>query len=270
MVDQVSLDRAAVIQHQSPVPYYFQLTTYIEQMIRSKAWAPGQLFPSEGELCEQLGVSRTVIRQAMANLELKGLIVKRNGKRSSVAFATYEGGLMQNLRGFYEDAIRAGQKPFTKVLDFSLIRATAEIADALQLKNGEKVLHLYRLRFLDSEPEVLVRTYLPAFLAPSLMKEDLTNKSLYAILAQKFDLRIARGDRTIEAVSADKNDAKLLKIKFGSPILLLKSIGILETGSPLEYFVAKHRGDRSKFHVQLIQENDHTSRAQENSVSSTY
>ncbi len=247
---------ADVIQHHSPIPYYFQLTTFIEEKIRSKAWAPGQLFPSEEEFCQRLGVSRTVVRQAMANLELKGLIIKRNGKRTSVAFPTYDGGLMQNLRGFYEDAIRAGQKPFTKVLDFSLVTATAEVADALQLKTGEKVLQLYRLRFLDSEPEVLVRTYLPSWLAPSLMQEDLSNQSLYALLAHKFKLRIARGHRTIEAISADKSDAKLLELRSGSPILLLKSIGLLDTGTPLEYFIAMHRGDRSRFHVQLIREND--------------
>lgn len=266
MVDQVSLDRTDFIDHRSPIPYYFQLANYIEEKIHSKAWTPGQLFPSEEEFCERLGVSRTVVRQAMTNLELKGLIVKRNGKRTSVAFPTYDGGLMQNLRGFYEDAIRAGQKPLTKILDFSLVTASAEIADALQLKKGEKVLHLYRLRFLDSEPEVLVRTYLPAGLAPSLMKEDLSNKSLYALLAQKFSLRIARGHRTIEAVCADKSDAKLLEIRAGSPLLQLKSIGLLETGTPLEYFVAKHRGDRSRFHVQLIREHDQISSPDENTV----
>jgi GntR family transcriptional regulator len=93
-------------------------------------------------------------------------------------------------------------------------------------------------------------------LAPSLMQEDLSNKSLYALLAHKFKLRIARGHRTIEAISADKSDAKLLELRSGSPILLLKSIGLLDTGTPLEYFIAKHRGDRSRFHVQLIREND--------------
>jgi GntR family transcriptional regulator len=58
-----------------------------------------------------------------------------------------------------------------------------------------------------------------------------------------------QGKRTIEAIRLDHKEAALLGLRTGSPALLLKSIGQLEDGRPLEYFVAKHRGDRSKFEV---------------------
>ena len=75
-------DQANVVRHDSPVPYYFQLASYIEQEIKAKHLLPGQLMPSEQEICEKLGISRTVVRQAMASLERKGLITKQSGKRS--------------------------------------------------------------------------------------------------------------------------------------------------------------------------------------------
>ncbi|HTM51939.1 MAG TPA: GntR family transcriptional regulator [Bryobacteraceae bacterium] len=247
---------AGVMQHNSPVPYYYQLSTYIESRIKSKEWQPGQMLPSEQEFCEKLGVSRTVVRQAMADLDRKGLVTKQNGKRSSIAYPKYDGGLIQNLRGFYEDAVRKGQTPSTRVLEFKLTGATPEVAEALQMKDGEPVVMLNRLRCLDGDPEVVVVTYLPEKKCPGLLEEDLTNASLYETLARKYGLVITHGFRTIEATPLDRADAKLFRLRAGSPTLLLKSIGLLADGTPLEYFVARHRGDRSKFHVRLLPSSD--------------
>lgn len=253
MRETVAFEGGSVVDHGSPVPYYYQLSTYVEQKIRAEEWRPGQFLPSEQEICDHAAVSRTVVRQALAELERKGLVSKHNGKRSTIAFPKYEGRLMQNLRGFYEDAVAGGQKPATKVLDMKVVPAGDEVAEALHLKPGSPVILLNRLRYLDDEPEVLVVTYVPKSRCPSLVNEDLSNQSLYELLARKYGLRITQGFRTIEAIALDKPDARLLHVPPGSPALLLKSIGLLSDGSPLEYFVAKHRGDRAKFGVRLVQ-----------------
>ncbi len=252
MEEMVELNGDRVIERGSPVPYYFQLSTYIEERIKSQAWLAGQLLPSEQEFCETFGISRTVVRQAMADLERKGMITKHNGKRSTVAHAKYEGGLMQNLRGFYEDANARGQKPSTRVLDLRIVPPDVEVAQALKIPQREPVVMLNRLRFLDGEPEVLVVTYLPERKCPGLVHEDFTNQSLYELLARKYGLVISQGFRTIEAIALDRADAKLLQVRTGSPAVLLKSIGLVEDGTPLEYFISKHRGDRSQFQVRLV------------------
>lgn len=244
----------AIVDHNSPVPYYFQLSTYIEKKIKERKWSAGELLPSEQDLCATAAVSRTVVRQAMAELERKGLITKQNGKRSSIAHPKYQGGLMQTLRGFFEDAVEKGQEPYTKVLQLRVSPATPEVAEALELPQGDPVIELNRLRFLDDEPEVLVLTYLPASRCPDLIREDLARQSLYALLDRKYGLRIAEGYRTIEAIALERHDAKLLGMKVGSPALLLRSIGLLEDGTPLEYYIAKHRGDRTKFSVRLMRD----------------
>jgi len=247
-------DNAEVVRHDSPVPYYFQLASFIEQQIKAKRLMPGQLMPSEQEMCENLSISRTVVRQAMASLERKGLISKQSGKRSAISYPTYNGSLMRNLRGFHEDAVSKGQKPTTRVLDFKVVRAESEVAEALQLKEGELVILLNRLRFLDGEPEVLVVTHIPERKCPNLIHEDLTIQSLYDVIARNYGLVITKGYRTVEAIALDRADAKLLGLRSKSPALLLKSVGLLEDGTPLEYFVAKHRGDRSRFRIDLIRD----------------
>jgi GntR family transcriptional regulator len=251
-MDQPIFDGVEVIRHDSPVPYYFQLSSFIEQEIRAKRLLPGWILPSEQEICEKLGVSRTVVRQAMAGLERRGFITKQSGKRSAISHPTYNGSLMQNLRGFYEDAVSKGQKPSTEILSLKVVPAEGDVAEALALREGAPVILLNRLRFLDGEPEVIVVTYIPEARCPDLIHEDLTNQSLYGLLAQKYKLAISRGHRTIEAIALDRADSKLLNLPPKSPALLLKSIGLLEDGTPLEYFVAKHRGDRSKFHIDLV------------------
>jgi len=254
IMDPSIFDNAEVVRHDSPVPYYFQLASFIEQQIKAKRLMPGQLMPSEQEMCENLSISRTVVRQAMASLERKGLISKQSGKRSAISYPTYNGSLMRNLRGFHEDAVSKGQKPTTRVLDFKVVRAESEVAEALQLKEGELVILLNRLRFLDGEPEVLVVTHIPERKCPNLIHEDLTNQSLYDVIARNYGLVITKGYRTVEAIALDRADAKLLGLRSKSPALLLKSVGLLEDGTPLEYFVAKHRGDRSRFRIDLIRD----------------
>jgi GntR family transcriptional regulator len=253
-MEQSIFHNADVVRHDSPVPYYYQLASHIEQEIKTRHLLPGQLMPSEQEMCEKLGISRTVVRQAMASLERKGLITKQSGKRSAVAYPTYNGSLMQNLRGFHEDAVCKGQKPTTRVLELRVGRAEAEVAEALQLDEGEPVILLNRLRFLDGEPEVLVVTHIPENKCPDLIREDLANQSLYEVLARKYGLVITKGYRTVEAIALERADAKLLGLRSKSPALLLKSVGLLEDGTPLEYFVAKHRGDRSRFRIDLIRD----------------
>lgn len=254
MQQPIQFNEPDIVKHDIPIPYYFQLSNYIEGKIKAKEFEPGQLMPSEQEICEKLDISRTVVRQAMADLERKGLITKQSGKRSTVSYPKYQGSLMQNLRGYYEDAVSKGQKPTTRVLKLGVVPAEGEVAEALKLNEGEPVIMLNRLRFLDGDPEVLVVTYLPESKCPGLVREDLTNQSLYELLARKYGLVIAQGYRSVEAIALERADAKLFGVQPGRPALLLKSVGLLEDGTPLEYYVAKHRGDRSQFQIYLVRD----------------
>ena len=254
MQQPIQFNEPDIVKHGIPIPYYFQLSNYIERKIKAKEFEPGQLMPSEQEICEKLDISRTVVRQAMADMERKGLITKQSGKRSTVSYPKYQGSLMQNLRGYYEDAVSKGQKPTTRVLKLAVVPAEGEVAEALKLKEGEPVIMLNRLRFLDGDPEVLVVTYLPESKCPGLVREDLTNESLYELLARKYGLVISQGYRTVEAIALERGDAKLFGVQPGRPALLLRSVGLLEDGTPLEYYVAKHRGDRSQFQIYLVRD----------------
>jgi len=246
------LSAQEVIRRDSPVPYYYQLEEFLREQIENGTWKPGQQILSEAELCEAFDVSRTVVRQALNELVHEGLLYRRRGKGTFVAEPKIRESLVQHLTGFYEDTVALGLKPSTKVLEQKVIPAPPKIADGLGIREGEPVTMIDRLRFVDGEPIVLVITYVPQKICPELINEDLSTQSLYAILEQKYGLELVYGRRTLEAVAATEEEAKLLEIDEGDPIILLRSISYLKDGRPIEYFKARHRGDRSRFEVELV------------------
>ena len=243
-----------LIRKDSPIPYYFQLEEILRGEIESGKWAPGQQIPSESELCEILDVSRTVVRQALNELVNEGLLYRRKGKGTFVSGPKITESLVQSLTGFYEDMIARGLTPVTQVLEQKLVPASKKVAGMLNLKEGDQVIKIDRLRSVGNEPILIVTTFIPYQSCPALLEEDLTNQSLYAVLEDRYKLEIARGRRTLEAISASEEDAKLLGIEEGDPVVLLKSVSYLKDSWPIEYFEAKHRGDRSRFEVELIRQ----------------
>ncbi len=243
------------IDFQSHIPYYYQLIEILKQHIKEGVWAPGDQIPSELELCDSYNVSRTVVRQALRELETDNFIVRRKGKGTFVAKPKINEGLIQKLTGFYSDMVEKGLKPVTKVLYQEILSATPQIAKYLDVSVGTEIIDIERLRFIHDEPIQLVTTYIPLHLAPELINVDLSDRSLYDYLETEYNLQIARGTRFIEAVLATEEEAKLLEIDEGDPLIMLDSVSYSETGQVIEYYHALHRGDRSRFQVDLIRLN---------------
>lgn len=240
------------IDFNSNIPYYIQLIDVLKGQINSGGWQIGDQIPSEPDLCETYGVSRTVVRQALRELELEGLIIRRKGKGTFVAKPKISESLAQKLTGFYQDMVERGHQPVSQVLCQEVVPAGEKVASYLDIEPGTRVIDIKRVRSVNDEPIVLVTSYLPYELCPRLAETDLTNQSLYAFLENECGIMIAYGRRSIEAVAAKKDEAKLLHIAVGAPLILLDSVSYLEDDTPIEYYHAVHRGDRSRFEVELV------------------
>jgi GntR family transcriptional regulator len=242
------------IDFKSPVPYYAQLMQLLKSKIDSGDWPAGHQLPGEPELCTLFGISRTVVRQALGEMEQQSLIIRRKGKGTFVAEPKVSESLAQKLTGFYSDMVERGYRVATEVLHHRVARASDKIAEYLQIPPGAEVVDIRRLRFVNEEPIQLVTSYLPYALCPRLAEADLAHRSLYDVLENECGLWIAYGKRFIEAVAADESEARLLRIERGAPLIMLDSISFLEDGRPVEYYHAVHRGDRSRFEVELVRE----------------
>lgn len=240
------------IDRNSPVPYYAQLKEILREQIELGNWKPGSAIPGEPELCRLFDVSRTVVRQALREMAYEGLVIRKKGKGTFIAEPKISESLIQDLTGFYEDMVARGLRPLTKVLKQEIVPASAKVAGRLAISPGDPVVEIVRLRSIQREPMLLVTTYLPSARCPNLVHADLANHSLYAYLEDECHLTLARGHRSLEAILADEQVAELLGVKKGSPLILLESVSYLTDGAPIEYFHALHRGDRSRFEVELI------------------
>ncbi len=243
---------STAIDRNNYVPYYIQVKKALQEHIENGSWQPGDQLPGEPELCRMFDVSRTVIRQALKEMEYEGLIVREKGKGTFIAEPKIAESLAQKLTGFYQDMVERGYTPITQALKQEVVPASPKVAGHLGLEPGTSVIEIERLRFVQNEPIVLVTTYLPYALCPKVLHEDLSRQSLYALLEKEYGLVIARGRRTLEAVPANEYEAPLLQVEKGAPLVLLDSVSYLEDGTPIEYYHALHRGDRSRFEVELI------------------
>jgi len=240
------------IDRQSFVPFYIQVIDSLIEYIENNHLPPGHQLPGEADLCQAFDVSRTVIRQALQELEYKGLIYKEKGRGTFVAKPKIHEGLFQELTGFYQDMVAKGHQPVSDVLKQEKVQATKKVAAFLDLDPDAPVIQIDRVRFINQEPIVFVTTYLPYDLCPDLLDVDLTNQSLYAYLERDYGLVIDSGKRFLEAVIANQREAQLLHVDVGAPLLLLNSVSYLSDGRPIEYFHAVHRGDRSRFETELV------------------
>jgi len=240
------------INFDSHIPYYIQLMDLLKEKIHHKTWLPGEQIPAEQDLCETYGISRTVVRQALRELELEGVINRRKGKGTFISEPKINEGLIQKLTGFYQDMVERGLNPVTRVLHQNVVRANEKVARFLNIPPGTEVIDIERLRFINDEPIQLVTTYIPYQIYPPLATVDLTNRSLYEFLEKEGGIFLTRGRRYIEAVLASANEAALLGIERGAPLLMLDSVSYAENDLPIEYYHALHRGDRSRFEVDLV------------------
>ena len=239
------------IDRSGAAPFYYQLKEILNGDI-DNGLAAGDKLPSESELCRRHSVSRTVVRQALDEMEREGLIYKVKGKGAFVTGRKFEASFVQHAAGFHAAMTSRGHQVTNVILAQQVIPAAAGVARALGLDIGEPVLSLDRVRSVDGVPIQVVKAWIPHHLCPGLEDVDLRSGSLYAVLAAQYGLRPYKGRRTISAGTISDTDAGHLGVEPGSPALLVESLTRTAGGTAFEYFVAVYRGDRSTFEIDLM------------------
>jgi GntR family transcriptional regulator len=242
------------IDRRSPIPFYFQLTRLLEREIETGRWAAGERLPSEPAICEQFGVSRTTVRQALAALESEGLVRREKGRGTFVAERRSGGWLLQSAHGFYEEAERAGHAVRSLVLHRALSPLPGWASDALGLRAGSDGVKVERLRWMDDRLVMYVVSHFPADVAETLLDADLERTSLYRVLEEREGLTVAGGRRIVEAARAERAVAKLLEIEPGAPLLFVEAVSWDDRLRPFECYRAWHRADRTKIEVHVVHE----------------
>ena len=244
------VQRAMTMLKQNGIPLYHQLKEIFIEKITNGEWQPGEIIPNESQLCEQYGVSRGPVRQALDQLVREGLLARKQGKGTWVLPPKIERG----LGGFYSFTTlieQKGLRPSARLLGFEVTTPTGGVARSLGLTTAEPVFKIRRLRLADEEPLILETIYVPQAVCPGLTDTQVASVPLYTLLESRYGVRLVRARQFFEPVVADEYEAQVLEIAKGAPVLLVQNITYATGDRPVVLSKAIMRGDRVRYYVEL-------------------
>lgn len=238
----------------SEQPLYLQLVDQLEMEIRNSMLANDKL-SSERELTKIYGVSRITVRLALQELEKRGLVYKKHGKGTYVSEITNSAVDLSAAYSFTDQMKKLGKVPQTKILSFRLIEAPESIAQQMQIAPGELIFEIERLRIANDTPMMIERSYVPHTLFDGLTEEMLSVHPLYELFQLQFSQTIRLAEEEFYASIALDNEAELLGIRSGSPVLHLLRKTFNTKNIVIEYTFSIARADQFRYKI-IHQRND--------------
>ncbi|MFD1735170.1 GntR family transcriptional regulator [Bacillus salitolerans] len=231
---------------------HLEIAEYLIHNIRSSVYEVNQKIPSENELCRQFNVNRHVVRQAIARLTNLGWVTPLQGKGCYVNHIPkpilY---VLSSHTRFSENMESQGVQHKSKLLNWTKGLPTSLEKEQLTLEENEEVYRLEILRFIDEKPISITTTVFPESEVPNLDMHFSDFQSLYGILLEHYQLRPIRSSSTFQASLPMMKDAELLEIPESIPVVQIESIMNHPSGYPIEFSVARVRGDMHKCLVEF-------------------
>lgn len=227
----------------SDVPLYSQLVSIVKRNITAGTLSPGELIPSEAELCRTFNVSRSTVRQAIGALEAEGLVVRKQGRGTFVAEPKMRR-KTENVYSFTSEISSMGLTPSSTLIDFAIISPTPDIVKVLELTNSDSMVYRFtRIRNVDGEPLILETSFYPQYIYPNLTRELLRTHSFYSLL---YEVGVAPASAvdSYEAVVLGREEAEMLGTKPGNCAFYCQRRTRTETGMVYEYTQSVIRADR--------------------------
>ncbi|MGA8046527.1 MAG: GntR family transcriptional regulator [Dermatophilaceae bacterium] len=224
------------------VPKYYLVKNEILALIADLE--PGDAVPTERELAERFGTSRTTVRQAISELVVEGRLERTQGRGTFVARPK----LMQvrQLTSFSQDLAEEGWRPGSRILAITTESATGELCDRLRITPGTPVHRIERLRTQAGEPIALEVAHVPGPL-PDLRAELESRGSLYRSLDEAYGREVEAVEDVVETTLADPVTANVLGVETGLPLLLVHRTAWDAQGRVVEWTRSLFRGDRFRF-----------------------
>ena len=233
------------------LPKYNQLASILRQKIEDGEWPPRTSIPSERQLEVLYNISRTTIREAIDHLVRQGYLYREHGRGTFVSPQKLQKGLME-LTSFSEDLLKRGIQPGQIIRSLAWVDAPTKIAQKLELASATPVLRIERIRLGDNIPIGLQTSYLALSPEQTISESDMQGSgSLYRILQEKFNIIPSEADETLEVTLATPEEAALLEIPEGAPLLLSERVLFAQNRKPVEYVKILYRGDRYQYFVRL-------------------
>jgi GntR family transcriptional regulator len=238
------------VDRDSVVPLYFQLQEILKEKIEIGFWSAGEALPPEEDLCSTYGVSRTVVRQALAILEQDRQIIRVRGSGTFVATPKVE----QRAGGFSRLLASATPGACITILDARTQPASRRIGTQLDMKADADILRVMSLLHIRDVPVALFDSFFPA--SDSVDLRRALPRTFPAVLTNSLRHRVelTKTEVTIETSFCSKWEAEQLAIPFRGAVFVTLIVEHRAAGMqdrPFEVARAVYRADRIQFHLEL-------------------
>jgi GntR family transcriptional regulator len=236
------------LEHSSPVPLYHQAAQELERAIEDGRLTRGSKLEGEVELATRLGISRPTMRAAIKQLVDKGLLVRRRGIGTMVAPRPVRRAVA--LTSLFDDLKEAGREPQTRLLSLERGPCPPDVAEHLGLAPNAPVLVFDRLRVAGSDPIALMHNVVPDGLM-EFEEEDLERTGLYDLF-RGAGIAPNVATQRVGARKAGAEEAELLEMGLGDPVLTMTRIAYDTDGRPIEYGSHSYPAESYWFEMMLV------------------
>jgi GntR family transcriptional regulator len=223
---------------------------HIIEMIEGPDYSAGDRIPSERDLAERYRISRMTMRKAIDRLVAKGLLERRGTSGTYIPVPVIRRPITGHMftRGISEIVRACGGVPGSRLLFFEQHAAHARVADLLNIRAGDPLIVIRRLRTVNALPFCVETTHLPAARVPGLAADDLFGtQSLYALLATRYGIEMGSGQGTISVSAATAQESELLDLRSDSPALIFRAVANDRQHRPVEYLTSVNHPQRVVF-----------------------
>lgn len=233
-------------------PLYLQIVEKLREKIVSGEYAPGTLLPSETALTKIFGVSRVTVRQALAELEERGLIYRQQGRGTFVSEPHIRQQISHEAQTIVEALRNEGIEPEIKVIGLDQKRPSPQVAAILGTGDHE-ICILKRLYLHSKVPIALSTLNLPLSMsgvASILSRQQNIDQTTYSIF-ESMGLIIKEAKHVIKTVALEATEAKHLRLDAGDICLATERITYARNGSVLELTQFVYPPERMRFEITL-------------------
>ena len=234
-------------------PKYHSVREHLRR--RVSALPEHTLLPPEPQLCAEYGVSRITLRRAVDGLVADGHLVREQGRGTFVTRPAirheYRESFVHRIAGFTSVMTEQGAQVGTTVLTQRVVPAPTSVARELALEVADDVVELVRLRSVDGAPNHVAHSFLPAARYPKVAEQDFSEGSLYEFLRREYQADLAHASIVVDVGTAAPDEADLLRVVAGSPLLVVRTTVHDSDGHPLVHSYSRLRPDVSQVEFEV-------------------
>lgn len=240
------------IDRTKPQKLYHQLLEILKELIEGGQWKVGTQIPTEEQLCSQYNVSKATVRCAVTELVSLGYLKKFQGKGTFLR-RRKRGGNIEMLASLDEGYSYHDPSHIVRVIENKTVLPEEDVRDCFNLGEGDFCFFLSRLIIADGAPLSLQRFHIPYGLMSGgpMGPDDMSDLAMYAVIEDRFGIKIQRVKEMIDLSEIGKNDAGLLETPPGTPLLRVRHICYGYGDRPVIFCESLRRTDKYKRALEL-------------------